>query len=190
MVATSRSVIVALVLLGTVVLSPTAHAHAVSVQVSQDGHRLQAGDTTLTRVGHGIRSAIWIDIYGCSLYLPHPVTSVAKVEADDLPVAASVRVLVHDTSGRIPGRWRRLLHREVSAEDYAELEQAYHALAYGDRVIFLFQPSDGTRVLRNGATIIHVAGKSLMNAVLEQWIGDHPVSTDLRAALTRGLAAR
>lgn len=171
-------------------LSPPAQGEDLPLSFSDDGRLLRAGDTDLTLAAQGILSAVWIDIYGCELYLPRPVASSDELRAPDLAIAASIRILVADTLAEVPERWRRILRREVSDGAYAGLEHIYRSITKGDWVMFLYRPVDGTRILYNGHTIARVDGKSLMNAVLDQWIGDDPESEELRTALTHGLASR
>ena len=56
----------------------------------------------------------------------------------------------------------------------------------GDSFSFDYKPRIGTIVRFNGKIILEDKGYGLMEALLDQWIGNDPVSTSLRDSLVSG----
>lgn len=162
----------------------------VAISYARDGGYLRVDDTIMPLVGKGVRTAMWVEVYACYLYLPHAAASVDEIKAEAMPVAVDVRILVDGSLAEIPERWRKVFQREVSVEAYARLMQVSREIARYDHVTFVYRPEDGTRVLHNGRAVAYQPGKSLMNALLDQWLGNEPVSRSLRASLLGDLAAR
>jgi hypothetical protein len=176
-------------LLTVLTIPRTAEPAEPSIALSDDGQELRAGETPFTVAARGTVSALWVDVYDCALFLPRPLTSLDELRAPDLPVAAGIFIRIDDTLAELPRRWRTLLRREVDAATYARLQEVSHDLSRGDYVMLVYRPDAGTGIFHNGQPVARVAGKSLMNAVLAQWLGDDPVSEKLRATLTAGLQA-
>lgn len=190
MVVAARHFLFAFAALLTVVTIPrTAEPAEPSIALSADRQELRAGETSFTVAARGTVSALWVDVYDCALFLPRPLTSLDELRAPELPIAAGIFIRIDDTLAELPRRWRTLLRREVDAATYARLLRVSHDLSQGDNMMLVYRPDAGTGIFHNGKPIARVAGKSLMNAVLAQWLGDDPVSESLRARLTADLQA-
>lgn len=176
-------------LLIVVTIPRTAEPTEPSIVLSGDRQELQAGETSFTVAARGTVTALWLDVYDCAMFLPRPLTSLNELHAPELPIAAGIFIRIDDTLAELPRRWRTLLRREVDAATYARLQRVFRGLSKGDNVMLVYQPDAGTGMFHNGEPVARVAGKSLMNAVLAQWLGDDPVSESLRATLTANLQA-
>ena len=147
------------------------------------GETLSVGDLALERTGRGTRSLAFIDVYRCALYLPRRIGSIDEMMPDDVPVAIVIEVLVNDPPDEMPDRWRATLREEITDRAFKKLKRAYRQVAMHDRLVFLYRPGTGTDVILNENALFTDPGKGLMNGLLEQWLGDKPVSESLRTAL-------
>lgn len=148
--------------------------------------RIVLGEQTLLLNGYGERTLLLTALYRCALYLPRPATAPEAVDVANQPVAILVDVLYGDPGDEIPDRWARVVREELSDQMYRRFRALYRSLEKGDRVLFRYHPQLGTDVVVGGKKALTVPGPDLMEALLEQWIGAEPVSTDLREALLAG----
>ena len=62
----------------------------------------------------------------------------------------------------------------------------YREIDTGDMITIAYTPDAGTAVRLNGETIVEQPGHQLANALLGMWIGQDPVSAEMRSSLLQG----
>lgn len=135
--------------------------------------------------GAGTRRLMFAKLYTCRLFVPRRVSSYDEIAALDGPV--EIHLDVHgDTPDSLPDDWEKVLDEELSQQLYQKTKSHYQQLTAGDRVIVAYDPDDGTEVWLNGYKQFTVPGPGLMRALLEQWVGEDPVSRGLRQRLLDG----
>ena len=143
---------------------------------------------TWTHHSSGIRSYNFVDVYQCVLYLPKknkPTNKklIESVENLDFPVAIRIKILTSMLPDKMPEDWRQTIESEVTGKAFHRFQKGFSSLDEGDILLFLFSPGEGTRLLLNDKLMFKDPGPGLMQGLLEQWMGSHPISEDLKQAL-------
>ena len=86
----------------------------------------------------------------------------------------------------LPNLWREPLAEQISAEMLKILQEYYDAVKYGDRVQFAYLPSLGEEVRINDVPVIRDQDRELLPALIDLWLGDDPVSGNLKRLLLNG----
>jgi hypothetical protein len=68
----------------------------------------------------------------------------------------------------------------------AQLQSTFSTLRHGDVVLVEYVPRRGTRLRVNQIVAASRASHDLMLAFLDHWLGQRPVSEDMKSALTSG----
>lgn len=138
--------------------------------------------TSLVLNGRGTRKAMFFDLYTCELYLREPTDDAARILGEKGPI--TVQLEVHgDPPGSILGAWAAVLKRELSDKMFRKTTMLYRDLEEGDRIQLHYVPENGTTVAINGESLFVDPGRDLIHAVLDQWVGEAPVSDELKEAL-------
>ncbi|MGH6919626.1 MAG: chalcone isomerase family protein [Geminicoccaceae bacterium] len=163
----------------------TQDAHAAAIEgvtlpptITYSGRQLQLA-------GCGTREMMFfVDAYVISIYLPEPPADAATIM--DPSTAKLVRLKIvyseavpHD----LPDEWRSRLEDEISAEMVDTLQGVYTHIHSGDVVAIGYAPDSGTTIRVNGDTVVARSGNTLIDAMLELWIGDIPTSGNLKRLL-------
>ncbi len=132
--------------------------------------------------GTGTRHLLFAKLYTCRLYVPRRVSSFEQIRELNGPI--ELHLDVHgEPPGKLPNDWARVLDEELSQKLFERVKSRYRKLDAGDRVIVVYEPGEGTSVWLNRNKQFTDPGPGLMMALLEQWIGDRPVSMNLRHRL-------
>lgn len=153
--------------------------------VAEDGISLQLN-------GAGIRSKFFFKIYIAELYLENPAREAAAAIADN----GYKRVVMHflyDEVGqeKLVDGWNDGFSANLAEAAQKKLQPRIdsfnamftEAMTTGDRIVFDYVPGQGTRVSIKGEEKGIIAGKDFNDALLSIWLGDEPVSSDLRRDL-------
>ncbi len=82
--------------------------------------------------------------------------------------------------------WRRELVPSLDPVAAAQLRVLTGSVRKGDVLLVHYEPGKGTTIRGNTHTIVSSAPHDLMVAFLDQWLGQRPVSEDLKRALLEG----
>jgi hypothetical protein len=185
-------------------LAPAPAARALEVAGVDFPERIEAnpGGHPLVLNGAGIRkAALFVDVYAAGLYLPKHVTT--PEQAIDMPGPKRVAMeLLRDvdsatfSNALVTGL--RENHSEAQMASFApQIEQLTRIMARldiakrGTRIVLDLVPGKGTSVSIDGAPQGDlIPGEDFYRALLRNWIGEQPVSKDLKAALLRGAASQ
>jgi hypothetical protein len=153
--------------------------------------RVTYSDNQLALAGCGTReiSVFFIDveIYVISLYLPTPSTDAATILAPGTTKLVQLDI-VYDGSmpEGLPDDWRSRIEDAVSIEMLATLQGFYQRIRSGDVATIGYAPDSGTTLRINGEAVVSQPGNDLIDTMLRIWLGDSPISHNLKRLLLKG----
>ena len=124
-----------------------------------------------------------LDLYTISLYSNGSIERERLAAAD---VAKALRIDVtctDDARLRLGFDWRRELVPRLESRAMAHLIGSFAPLRHGDVVQIEFVPTKGTTVRVNKAVAVSGAHHDLMLAFLDHWLGERPVSDEIKRTL-------
>jgi len=135
----------------------------------------------------GIRSYRFVDVYQCALYLPDKDKPFVSLDLKKLefPVAIRIEVLTSMLPDKMPDVWRKTIKPEIIDKAFRRFQKGFSNLNKGDVLLFMYLPGEATSLFLNDELLFKDPGPELMQALLEQWVGSHPVSEDLKQALLK-----
>lgn len=143
------------------------------------------GTSSLTRVSQATRVHLLgrLELYTLGLYLAD-AADAQRLAAPNTRKALRIRILHKESPGERPTiDWRRELLPPLEPAATTHLRGAFAPLRYDDVVVIDYVPGRGTRVHVNKAAAVPEAGHELMLAFLDHWLGQRPISEELKAAL-------
>lgn len=156
----------------------------VRVQV-QHPSSLTVGSDVVERTGQAERRHLLgaQDLYSVALYRP-PSAGQAQLASADVPKAIRIVVTFKEDLQRpfIPD-WRGELIPRIDADATSLLRSTFAPLRQGDVILVEYVPGKGTSLRVNKLVAVSDAHHDLMLAYLDHWIGQRPVSEDLKRAL-------
>lgn len=178
-------VLVFLFLLALPVVARTiSDIEVAEVLTSEEGKQLHLN-------GAGVRKKFFFEIYIGALYLEHPSQEAKKVVSD----AGAKRMVLHflyDEVSReklIDG-WDDGFEKNSTAKQKATLQarinqfnNLFSTVKKGDTIILDYRPNSGTEVTIRGEKKGVVPGKDFNDALLLIWLGEEPVTEELKGAL-------
>ena len=178
-----------------------APALALEVAGVDFPERIEAnpGGHPLVLNGAGLRKALFFDVYAAGLYLPRPSTDPQQAIEAPGPKRVQMELLrdvdsVTFTDALVKGL--RENHSEAQMTAFApQIEQLTKIMSKldiakaGTRVTLDLVPGKGTQVSIDGEPQgAPIPGDDFYRGLMRNWIGEQPVSKDLKAALLRGAA--
>lgn len=144
-------------------------------------------DTPYRLSGCGLRELLFSDIYLLGMYLPADAPRDATMREAGTGKIFLLRVLYKgDLPDDLPDLWREPLADQLSKEYLSILQDVYDRVAPGDTVEFALHPGTGEVLRINGAVEIRESDVELIPALVELWLGDDPVSGNLKRLLMKG----
>jgi hypothetical protein len=141
-----------------------------------------AGASRLELLGQATRAHLAAeDLYNIALYGFAPLDQDAMV-SQDVAKALRIEILYKRDWRRPPVVW----HRELVPRFQAwagHLDGVFAPLRRGDIVLIEYAPGKGTTVRINRSIAVLGAQHELMLAFLDHWLGQRPVSEDIKRAL-------
>jgi hypothetical protein len=124
-----------------------------------------------------------IDLYTVALY-GGGGGDYARLAAVDAAKALRIEVTHQNDLSRRPAfDWRPELVPPLEPHAVAHLRGSFAPLRRGDVVQIEYVPSKGTTVRVNRGVAVSAAHHDLMLAFLDHWLGQHPVSDEMRRKL-------
>jgi hypothetical protein len=178
--ATTAARIACAALCGALVVQPAA----------AQPETMRIGDQELTQVSEATRSRLFgmMDIYRVGLYMPPARFTVESLRDPGTAKALSV-VILYDGSlpDAIPEEWREELMPVLAPGQQQTLRRAFARLRPDDQIAIEYLPKQGTTLKISGREVLADKGGALMGAFLDVWMGQSPVSEDLKRDLMEGL---
>jgi hypothetical protein len=181
-----RSAFTSIVRLACASLATLCAAASLWAADAQPPERLVVdGAGTLSRAGYARRSHLLdtMPLYVLALYADGPAE---RARLGSAAVAKALRIDVmyaDDLRRRIPFDWRRELVPPLEPPAAAHLSGAFAPVRSGDVIVIEYVPEDGTTVRVNKGVAVSRADHDLMLAFLDHWLGQRPVSEELKRAL-------
>jgi len=148
---------------------------------------IERAGVVYTLSGCGLREFFFNDIYLLGMYLPVGGSDVANIRRSDTGKVFLLDVLYSGNMPEdLPNLWREPLSDQISTEFLEILQEHYEAVEYGDRVEFAYQPPLGEEIRINDVPVVREDGRELMPALIDLWLGDDPVSGNLKRLLLNG----
>lgn len=166
-------------------LATSAHAAELHDRFLPD--RIERAGVVYTLTGCGLREFFFNDIYLLGMYLPVDSSSLDEIRRSDTGKVFLLDVLYSGSMpDDLPNLWREPLAEEISSEFLEILQEHYDAVEFGDRVEFAYQPSLGEEIRINDVPVVQEPGRELIPALIDLWLGDDPVSGNLKRLLLNG----
>lgn len=152
----------------------------------QSPAELRAGYTPLTLVAEGSRTDQLGGevLYNVAVYAQQQPLDLAGLASADVAKALRIEIdLDDDPFNPLTRRWRRELVPRLDAPAAAQLLAITAAARKGDVLVVEYEPGKGTTIRGNNATAVSRAPHGLMVAFLDNWLGQRPVSEELKRIL-------
>jgi hypothetical protein len=165
--------------------SAAALAYAQSIDTPQTV-TLEGATAPLVRAGQALRVHLLgsFELYTIAVYLDGPADRTRLISSD---VGKALRIEIKykdDLSRRRPSiDWQGELIPRLERDAMTLLRGAFAPLRYGDVVLVEYVPIKGTTVRINRGVAVSGAHHDLMLAFLDHWIGQQPVSEDVKRSL-------
>jgi hypothetical protein len=160
------------------------------------GNQLNIGERVLRLNGSGGRTKTFVQVYEAGLYLLKPATDAQTVLNSDELMAVRIKVtsgfvsraslvsslkegLAQANGGKPEGFARETAQRQNLLQEEIKKNDTYD---------FVYVPSEGLNVLRNGKSLGVVPGLEFKKAFFGIWLSDYPVDRDLRKKMLSGRA--
>ena len=143
--------------------------------------------TTLARASQAERLHLLglLELYSVALYSNVAVRDVERLASPDVPKALRIEIQYEEDFRRqLTIDWQRELIPPLNHTAIEHLRQTFAPLKRGDVVLIEYTPSKGTTVRVNRATVASGVTHDLMLAFLDHWLGQRPVSEELKRTLT------
>ena len=143
------------------------------------------GGTAIPKAGEAMRTHLLglTDLYGLALYVAGS-TNRANLLSPDVSKVLRFQILYEeDPRTRIGIDWRGELVPKLESAATAHLRGTFAPLRGGDVVLVEYVPGKGTTVRVNKGVAVGGVNHDLMLAFLDHWVGQRPVSEEVKQAL-------
>ncbi len=182
----------ALLLISSLILVsfPAASVTIDGVEIS-DTLTVANGTPALILNGAGIREKLFLDIYIGALYLPAKSGDALAILSGKGPACVAMHFLYKQVSReKINDAWEDGLAANHNAVEMQALQPQlekfktlFRTMHKGEVIRICYLPGTGTEVRINGERRGDVEGETFFHALLAIWLGNHPVSNDLKQGM-------
>ena len=125
-----------------------------------------------------------LEIYSVALYSNVPARDIERLASPDVAKALRIEIeYEEDFRRQLTIDWQRELIPPLNHVAIEHLRQTFAPLKRGAVVLIEYTPSKGTTVRVNTATVTSGVTHDLMLAFLDHWLGQRPVSEELKRTL-------
>jgi hypothetical protein len=171
----------------TAAILPIGWATPASRQAPEPPGTLQLeGGETVTRLGYATRAELFgaVETYTIALYLAGGGSTAAQIISPESSKALRFEMLYSpDIRPRIVNDWTRELVPSLEAQATAHLRGSFAPLRAGDLLLITYSPGKGTTVRVNKGAAVAGANHDLMLAFLDHWLGQRPLSEEIKQRL-------
>ena len=164
-------------------------AGAPAIVRGQSPAEISVGFTPLTLVAEGSRTDQLGGeaLYTVAVYAEARPLDLARLAKADTAKALRIEVVSDDDPyDPLTRPWRRELVPRLDPVATTHLLAILGSIRKGDVLLVEYAPGKGTTILGNTRTAVSRAPHDLMVAFLDQWLGQRPVSEDLKRTLLEG----
>jgi hypothetical protein len=172
--------LVCVVLVALSTAAPRAQA------VEQPATLTPEGASPLPLAAQAVRTQLLgqLDMYSIAVYADVPLRESVQLAAADTAKAMRIQIIYKDDlRRRIRLDWPRELVPALELAASASLRVRFASLQDGDVVLIEYTPSRGTTVRVGNTVAVASAPHDLMLSFLDHWIGQRPLSEDIKRAL-------
>jgi chalcone isomerase-like protein len=147
---------------------------------------IHLGFTPLTLVAEGSRTDQLGGeaLYTVAVYAEGRPLDLARLAKAETAKALRIEVVSDDDPfAPLTRPWRRELVPRLDPVATTHLRAILGSMRKGDVLLVEYAPGQGTTILGNRLTAVSRAPHDLMVAFLDQWLGQRPVSEDLKRTL-------
>ena len=150
------------------------------------------GMKTLTLNGAGVRSKFFVKVYVGALYLEARATDANAILSADAPWLVTMTFKRGVEKEKVMGAFREGFEKNSKADlptllpALAVVESKIGDFKEGDVFTISYVPGTGSSLKPASGPPIGVAGKVFGDALLRNWLGEHPADGDLKAAMLGG----
>jgi hypothetical protein len=180
---TTRSVLAAAAFVLTVAAAAFAQPGDPPTTLAIDG------GGSLPLAGHAVRAHLvgTVPAYVISLYFDGPVRDRARLASPAAAKAMRIEVtFASDLERRFPVEWRRELVPRLDPAAERHLYGTFAALRRGDVVTVAYSSAARLSVHVNDTVVVSRGHHDVMLAFLDHWVGQRPVSEEIKAMLLAG----
>jgi hypothetical protein len=173
---------------GSVVLitAIVSFAGAPIVLHGQSPAEVRAGYTRLNLVAEGARTDQLGDesLYTVAVYAESGPLDVARLTSAEVAKAMRIEITSDDDPfNPLTRPWRRELVPRLDLAAATHLRAITQPAREGDVLLVEYEPGKGTTIRGNRLTVVSRAPHGLMVAFLDHWLGQRPVSEELKRTL-------
>lgn len=152
---------------------------------------MKGAQKQLTLNGLGVRYKFFFKIYATALYVQEVSQDAAKVITQPGAKRVVMHVLYDELAQeKLSAAWEEGFKDNLEAAEYEQLKPQieqfkalFPMLVAGDRVLLDYIPGEGTRVRLQNEDKGIIAGEAFYPALLKIWLGEEPVTEELKDAL-------
>ena len=159
--------------------------------------QVQVAEQKLVLNGAGVRSILFFKMYVAGLYLPEKRTSAGAVMNSPGAKRVALHVVTDDAeSERFLNGFRKAIQKNHNEQQLAALRERMTAfdrlfekhptVRRGDVIMLEWRPGMGAVVALNGVELGRIQGEDFYRALLSIWLGEKPVSDDLKQGMLGG----
>ena len=178
-------------------LCVSMQASALELEGIKLDDKVQLENTPVVLNGAGLRSIFFFKMYVIGLYVTEKQSGADAVLADVTAKRIALHVVVGDAgTERFVKGFRKGIEKNHSEAQLLTLRErmasfelmfsGIETVKRGDVIAFDWLPDAGTRVTLNGKEIGRIVGDDFYRALLSIWIGNKPVTDDLKKDLLGG----
>ena len=184
---------IAMVLAGALLSLNVAAAELADVKMPDS---VQVDGQQLVFNGAGLRTKFFFKIYVAALYLPQKQSDGAAIMADERVHRLALHIKHELSSEKLYNAFNDAIVKNQSPAELAALDSQLKQMKQIFEAVHEVQPSDvidldylhtsGTQISVNGKTYGTISGAPFNRALLQIWLGDKPVQSDLKKGLLGG----
>jgi hypothetical protein len=128
-----------------------------------------------------------VDLYDVAVYAEAPLRERSRLVSPQTGKAILIAITYENTLRRqVTIDWRRELIPPLDGRAITQLRGTFGALQEGDVVVIEYAPGRGTSIRVNKGVAVSGIDHDLMLAFLDHWLGQRPVSEEMKRALLGG----
>ena len=125
-----------------------------------------------------------VELYNVALYTDGGTVSRESLASADIAKALRIEVTYdEDFRRKVALDWRRELVPRLEPAAAAHIQGSFAPIQHGDTIVVEYVPSRGTTVRVNRGVAVSGASHDLMLAFLDLWVGQRPLSEEIKQSL-------
>jgi hypothetical protein len=124
------------------------------------------------------------ELYTVALYAEPSSADLSSLVSPETPKALRIEITYEgDLRRRVTIDWRRELIPDLDGRAVTQLRGTFAPLQRGDVVLVEYAPTKGTSIRVNKGVVVSGVGHDLMLSFLDHWLGQRPLSQEIKRTL-------